>query len=161
MKTGGGIEKETFTPLDDSADAATVARWLNCSPRMVRQYAEEGLASRAGPGRFDLERSVGNVVLHLRELASSRKGADGVDAVKASAALKDAQRKLAELKYQQLDGQLISLPEAEAVWSGLVRSGRVLFQWLPARARAVLPHLTDPIRRRWRSSSTTCFARSR
>jgi len=42
MKTGGGIEKETFTPLDDSVDAATVARWLNCSPRMVRQYAEEG-----------------------------------------------------------------------------------------------------------------------
>ena len=72
-ETGGGIEKETFTPLDDSVDAATVARWLNCSPRMVRQYAE-GLAIRAGPGRFDLKRSVGNVVLHLRKLASSRKG---------------------------------------------------------------------------------------
>ena len=29
------------------------------------------------------------------------------------------------------------------MWSGLVRSGRTLFQSLPARARAVLPHLTD------------------
>jgi hypothetical protein len=38
---------------------------------------------------------------------------------------------------------VISLPEAEAVWSGLVRSGRVLLQSIPARARAVLPHLTD------------------
>jgi phage terminase Nu1 subunit (DNA packaging protein) len=83
------------------------------------------------------------VVLYLRELASSRRGADGTDVVKASAALKDAQRKLAELKYQQLDGQLISLREAEAVWSGLVRSGRVLFQSLPARARAILPYLPD------------------
>jgi phage terminase Nu1 subunit (DNA packaging protein) len=110
---------------------------------MVREYAEAGLVIRIEPGRFDLERSVGNVVLHLRELASSRRGADGVDAVKASAALKDAQRKLTEVKYQQLDGQLISLPEAEAVWSGLVRSGRTLFQSLPARARAVLPHLID------------------
>jgi phage terminase Nu1 subunit (DNA packaging protein) len=143
MTKGGSIAKQTVEPVDDSVDAATVARWLNCSPRQVREYAEEGLVVRVGPGRFDLERSVGNVVLHLRELASSRRGADGVDAVKASAALKDAQRKLAELKYQQLDGQLISLPEAEAVWSGLVRSGRVLFQSLPAGARAVLPHLAD------------------
>jgi phage terminase Nu1 subunit (DNA packaging protein) len=143
MKTAGVIEKETVTPADHSVDAATVARWLNCSTRQVRQYAEDGLVVRTGPGLFDLERSVGNVVLHLRELASSRRSADGADAVKASAALKEAQRKLAELKYQQLDGQLISLPEAEAVWSGLVRLGRTLFQSLPARARAVLPHLTD------------------
>lgn len=143
MVDGGGIAKKTVTPADDSVDAEMVARWLNCSTRQVRQYAEEGLAVRTGPGRFDLERSVGNVVLHLRELASSRRGADGTDVVKASTALKDAQRKLAELKYQQLDGQLISLREAEAVWSGLVRSGRVLFQSLPGRALVVLPHLTD------------------
>ena len=143
MANGGGIAKKTGTPMDNSVDAATVARWLNCSPRMVRQYAEEGLVVRTGPGRFDLERSVGNVVLHLRELASSRRGADGADVVKASAALKEAQRKLTELKYQQLDGQVISLPEAEAVWSELVRSGRALFQLLPTRARLVLPHLTD------------------
>jgi phage terminase Nu1 subunit (DNA packaging protein) len=143
MTKGGDIAKETVTPVDNSVDAETVARWLNCSLRMVREYAERGLVVRIEPGRFDLERSVGNVVLHLRELASSRRGADGTDVVKASAALKDAQRKLAELKYHQLDGQLISLREAEAVWSGLVRSGRVLFQSLPARARVVLPHLTD------------------
>ena len=91
MTEGGGIAKETVTPVDNSVDAATVGRWLNCSPRMVRQYAEEGLAVRTGPGRFDLERSVGNVVLHLRELAASRKEADGADVVKASAALKDVQ----------------------------------------------------------------------
>jgi terminase small subunit / prophage DNA-packing protein len=143
MTVGVSIAKKTVTSEGDSVDAATIARWLNCSTRQVRQYAEEGLVVRTGPGRFDLERSVGNVVLHLRELASSRRGADGTDVVKASAALKDAHRKLAELRYQQLDGQLISLPEAEAVWSELVRSGRVLFQSLPARARAVLPHLTD------------------
>src|ERR1700722_3157355 len=143
MAEGDCIVSDADKSVDDSVDVETVARWLNCSTRQVRQYAEEGLAVRTGPGRFDLERSVGNVVLHLRELASSRRGADGTDVVKASAALKGAQRKLAELKYQQLDGQLISLREAEAVWSGLVRSGRVLFQSLPARARVVLPHLTD------------------
>ena len=56
MANGGGIAKKTVAPADDSVDAATVARWLNCSTRMVRQYAEEGLAVRTGPGRFDLER---------------------------------------------------------------------------------------------------------
>ena len=143
MTEGGGIAKDTDMPMDDSVDAATVARWLNCSTRQVRQYAEEGLAVRTGPGRFDLERSVGNVVLHLRELAASRKGADGADVVKASAALKDVQRRLAELKYAQLDGQVISLPEAEMLWGELVRSGRALFRSFPLRARSVLPHLSD------------------
>jgi phage terminase Nu1 subunit (DNA packaging protein) len=143
MTKGGSIAKNTGKPMDDSVDAATVARWLNCSTRQVREYVERRLVVRTGPGQFDLEASVRGVVLYLRELASSRRGADGTDVVKASAALKDAQRKLAELKYQQLDGQLISLREAEAVWSDLVRSGRVLFQSLPARARVVLPHLTD------------------
>ena len=143
MTKGGSIAKNTGKPMDDSVDAATVARWLNCSTRQVREYVERRLVVRTGPGQFDLEASVRGVVLYLRELASSRRGADGTDVVKASAALKDAQRKLAELKYQQLDGQVISLREAEAVWSGLVRSGRVLFQSLPARARVVLPHLTD------------------
>jgi phage terminase Nu1 subunit (DNA packaging protein) len=143
MTKGGSIAKKTVAPMDNSVDVETVARWLNCSPRMVRQYAEEGLAVRTGPGRFDLERSVGNVVLHLRELASSRKGADGTDVVKASAALKDAQRKLAELRYAQLDAQVISLPEAEMPWADLVRSARRLFQSFPARADR-LPHPCPP-----------------
>jgi phage terminase Nu1 subunit (DNA packaging protein) len=143
MTRDRSIAKKTVAPVDDSVDTATVARWLNCSPRMVRQYAEEGLAVRTGPGRFDLERSVGNVVLHLRELASSRRGVDGVDVVKASAALKEAQRRLAELRYAQLDAQVISLPEAEMLWADLVRSARSLFQSFPARARAALPHLSD------------------
>ena len=107
MTEGASNAKKTVTPVDDSVDAATVARWLNCSTRQVRQYAEKALAVRTGPGRFDLEGSAGDVVLRLRELGSSRRGGDGVDAVKASAALKDAQPKLAELKYQQLEGQLI------------------------------------------------------
>jgi phage terminase Nu1 subunit (DNA packaging protein) len=143
MTRDGGIVSYAGKPMDDSVDAATVARWLNCSTRQVREYVERRLVVRTGPGQFDLEASVRGVVLYLRELASSRRGADGTDVVKASAALKDAQRKLAELKYQQLDGQLMSLSEAEAVWSGLVRSGRTLVQSLPARARFVLPHLTD------------------
>src|SRR3984957_19413349 len=131
MAEGDCIVSDADKSVDDSVDVETVARWLNCSTRQVRQYAEEGLAVRTGPGRFDLERSVGNVVLYLRELASSRRGADGTDVVKASAALKDAQRKLAELRYAQLDAQVISLTEAEMLWADLGRSARGLFQSFP------------------------------
>ena len=136
-------------------------RWLNCSVRMVRQYAEEGLVIRIGPGRFDLERSIGNVVLHLRELASSRRGADGSDVVKASAALKDARRQLAELRHTQLDAQVISLPEAEMLWADLVRSARRLFQSHPAQARAALSRLSDADQSILEKVAKPCCARSR
>ena len=39
MTEGGNTAKEAATQVDISVDAATVARWLNCSLRMVRQYA--------------------------------------------------------------------------------------------------------------------------
>jgi phage terminase Nu1 subunit (DNA packaging protein) len=83
MTEGGGIPNETSTPVDDSVDTATLARWLNCSPRMARQYAEEGRAVRTAPGRFDLEASVRGVVKHLRELASGHRS-EGADVVKAA-----------------------------------------------------------------------------
>jgi hypothetical protein len=51
MTKGGPIAKEKVMPVDDSVDAATVARWLNCSTRQVRQYAEEGLVVRVGAVR--------------------------------------------------------------------------------------------------------------
>jgi hypothetical protein len=49
---------------------------------------------------------------------------------------------LTDLKFAQLDRLLLSLPECEAIWSAPVRSGRVLFQSFPARARLVPPRLT-------------------
>jgi hypothetical protein len=45
MANGGDITKKTVTPMDDSVDAATVGRWLSCSPRMVRQYAQANRAN--------------------------------------------------------------------------------------------------------------------
>jgi hypothetical protein len=46
MTEGGNIAKEAVTQVDISVDAATVARWLNCSPRMVRQYATNSSAGQ-------------------------------------------------------------------------------------------------------------------
>jgi hypothetical protein len=59
----------------------------------------------------------------------------GADVVTASAELKWAQKKLVELRYQQLAGQLLSMADVEAVWGDLVTTTKWLFLALPQRAR--------------------------
>jgi phage terminase Nu1 subunit (DNA packaging protein) len=141
MTRDRSIAKKTVAPVDDSVDTATVARWLNCSPRMVRQYAEEGLAVRTGPGRFDLEASVRGVVKHLRELASGHRS-EGADVVKASAELKQSQKRLVDLRYNQLRAKLISIDEVEAVWSDLILATQFLFRSIAPRFRERAPYLS-------------------
>jgi exodeoxyribonuclease V alpha subunit len=41
MTKGGSIAKKTVTPEGDSVDAATIARWLNCSTRQVIGYIDD------------------------------------------------------------------------------------------------------------------------
>ena len=141
MTNGIGIAKETVTPMDDSVDAATIARWLACSTRQAREYAEEGLVVRTGPGRFDLETSVRGVVKHLRELASGHRS-EGADVVKASAELKQSQKRLVDLRYNQLRAKLISIDEVEAVWSDLILATQFLFRSIAPRFRERAPYLS-------------------
>jgi phage terminase Nu1 subunit (DNA packaging protein) len=107
----------------------------------VRQYAEEGLAVRTGPGRFDLEASVRGVVQHLRELASGHRS-EGADVVKASAELKQSQKRLIDLRYNQLRAKLISFDELEALWSDLILATQFLFRSIAARMRERAPDLS-------------------
>jgi phage terminase Nu1 subunit (DNA packaging protein) len=141
MTNGIGIAKETVTPVDDSVDAATLARWLNCSMRQARQYTEEGVAVRTGPGGFDLEASVRGVVKHLRELASGHRSG-GADVVKASAELKQSQKRLVDLRYNQLRAKLISIDEVEALWSNLILATQFLFRSIAPRFRERAPYLS-------------------
>jgi phage terminase Nu1 subunit (DNA packaging protein) len=141
MTKGGNIAERTVTPVDDSVDAATVARWLNCSTRQVREYTEQGLVIRTGPGRFDLEASVRGVIKHLRELASGHRS-EGADVVKASAELKQSQKRLVDLRYNQLRAKLISIDEVEGVWSDLILATQFLFRSIAPRFRERAPYLS-------------------
>ena len=134
MAEGDCIVSDADKSVDDSVDVETVARWLNCSPRQVRQYAEENLAVRTGPGRFDLEASVRGVVKHLRELASGHRS-EGADVVKASAELKQSQKRLIDLRYNQLRAKLVSIDEVEAMWSDLILATQFLFRSIAPRFR--------------------------
>jgi phage terminase Nu1 subunit (DNA packaging protein) len=141
MATSGRFVKDTGEPMEDPVDAATLARWLNCSTRQVRQYAQENVAVRTGLGRFDLEASVRGVVEHLRELASGHRS-EGADVVKASAELKQSQKRLVDLRYNQLRAKLISIDEVEAVWSDLILATQFLFRSIAPRFRERAPYLS-------------------
>jgi phage terminase Nu1 subunit (DNA packaging protein) len=49
--------------------AAQLAALFGVSPRALNRLAEQGIAVRAGPGRFQLAQSVRNYCAHLREQA--------------------------------------------------------------------------------------------
>jgi phage terminase Nu1 subunit (DNA packaging protein) len=139
-------EETTMTgpePKGNDVDAPTLARILRCDERSIHMLARKGLCVRAGRNQYELFESVGNVVEHLRREAAGHTSADGkIDAMKSNAALKNAQRRLIDLKYDQLRGQLISIPDIEMLWGDLIRSAKWLFLTLPSRARYEMPELT-------------------
>jgi phage terminase Nu1 subunit (DNA packaging protein) len=111
--------------------------------KTIERYAKDGLAVRVGHGRYLLGPSIHNITKRLREQAAGRLGrTDDVDAVRSSAELRDAQRRLTEIRAAKLSGELISLPDIEDAWREIGIATRQLFLSLPARARFDLPHLT-------------------
>ena len=133
--------RETFDETSPTeVDDPTLASVLRCDEASIRKYVRQGIIRRERNRKFELSASVGAVVEHLRQMAGRQ--ATG-DAMKAGAALKDAQRRLAEVKLAKLEGQLLSMPEIEAVWGDLVSTMKWLFLAFPARATAALPELTD------------------
>lgn len=140
--TKNGLKSSSLSD-EQVVDAKTLARICRLDVRTVLKLAEHGTVVRVARGRFALEQSLGNVIEHYRNRAAGREAQDGsVDIVKANAALRETQRRLNEIKIEQLEGELISLPEVQAVWEALALSTRQLFMSFPTRARFNLPHLT-------------------
>lgn len=124
-------------------DDRTLARILRCDESAVRKYLKAGIIKRIKHGgKFALFESIGNVIEHLREVAG-RHGTG--EAMKAGAALKAAQRRIAELKAAKLDGSLLDMTQIEAVWDDLAQGTKWLFLSLPDRARDELK-LSDETR---------------
>jgi phage terminase Nu1 subunit (DNA packaging protein) len=131
-------------PTQNEVDAPTLARVLGCDERTIHMVARKGLCVRVRRNQYELFQSIGNVVEHYRRQAAGHTSADGkADAMRSNASLKDAQRRLVDLKYEELRGQLISIRETETLSSDLVQATRNLFMSLPARAHAAMPHLSS------------------
>jgi hypothetical protein len=62
--------------------------------------------------------------------------------LKANAKLRDAQRRLTDLRYQRQAGELISIADAEEAWGDVIAGLQILVRSYAGRARAALPHLS-------------------
>lgn len=122
-------------PQRTEVDDNTLGRILRCDPVAIRKYVRLGIITREPNRKFPLFQSIGNVVDYLRNMAS-RMGT--ADTMKASAALKQTQRQLAEVKLQKLNGTLLSMQEIETLWGDMAASAKWLFLTFPARVRHLL-----------------------
>lgn len=127
------------TPTPTSAattevDDATLARVLRCDPMTIRRYYRLAIIQRSSnrPAKYPLFQSIGNVVEYLRNMAGRQNDGENL---RAGAALKQAQRRLTEIKLAKLDGSVLSMAEVEALWGDLAAAAKWLFLSLPTRLR--------------------------
>lgn len=127
----------------DVVSVHELATALDCSTRSVEKYAEQDLVIKVGRGRYKYVESIQNVVRYLRKQASTQTTGDGkFDLVEEGALYKQAQRKMLEMRVEQMEGRLISVQEIEEAWSTLVTETRQMVLSLPGRCRMELPDLT-------------------
>jgi phage terminase Nu1 subunit (DNA packaging protein) len=62
--------------------------------------------------------------------------------MRANAALRDSQRRLTDLRYDQLRGTLVSMTEIEAMWGELIQATQFLFRSIASRMRDRAPDLS-------------------
>jgi phage terminase Nu1 subunit (DNA packaging protein) len=120
-------------------DEATLGRVLDCDAQEIRRYWRMGIIKRTPAKTYPLFPSIRFVVGHFRRLAS---GYGTGEAMRANAALRDSQRRLTDLRYDQLRGALVSMTEIEAMWGDLIQATQFLFRSIASRMRDRAPDLS-------------------
>ena len=120
-------------------DEATLGRVLDCDAQEIRRYWRTGIIKRTPAKTYPLFPSIRFVVGHFRRLAS---GYGTGEAMRANAALRDSQRRLTDLRYDQLRGALVSMTEIEAMWGDLIQATQFLFRSIASRMRDRAPDLS-------------------
>lgn len=126
-------------------DERGMAELLSLSLSMVRTKAREGVFVRSRPGRYDVEKSVRNYVVRLREMASrtgGRTSADSSDLAAQKLRLTIAQADKEETRVARERKELVSADEVEREWASILRDVRSTMMAVPSRVGATLPHLT-------------------
>jgi len=122
---------------ETEVSAETLADWLGCRPRQIREWAQAGLVARSERGRYLLRASVVGVVRHLRSVAAGR-GDGALDLASERALLARAQREATEQRTAERRRELVDAaePEREMISLATMVSGRL--QGVPS---AIAPEL--------------------
>jgi phage terminase Nu1 subunit (DNA packaging protein) len=102
--------------MQQIVNSQTLADWCGISTRHVAQLAAEGVLVKVSRGRFDLQQSVTKYMADLREKAAGRS-----DIAAAAITLKQANARLAQLRYDKEANKLIEVVLLHQLWDPLVR----------------------------------------
>jgi phage terminase Nu1 subunit (DNA packaging protein) len=127
--------------------------------RSIRDFADRGIITKIGRGKYKLLESVRLYTEHLRGVASGRGGEDGVlDLTAERARHAKEQADNVALKNAALRRDLVPVVDVEREWITVGRQIRSGVMAVPSRVRQSLPHLTafdaDVIDREIRSALT-------
>lgn len=120
-------------------DERGMAALLSLSVSMVRTKAREGVFIRSSRGRYDVEESVRNYVVRLREVASRNgsRPAGGSDELTAEKLrLMKAQAEKAELHNRLAAGEMVAVADVRAEWMTVATDLRSQILAIPPRVAA-------------------------
>ncbi len=79
---------------------------------------------------------------HLREQAAGRASSGGTSLVEARSEQIKTEREISQLKLLKMRGEVLTLDEVSASWSGFASAVRAAVMTIPSKLRSTIPHLT-------------------
>jgi phage terminase Nu1 subunit (DNA packaging protein) len=123
--------------------ASVVADWLGLSVRRVRELAAAGVVAKAGRNKFDLKAAVRSYAEHMREQAAGRAGIDvATDIASANVRLKEANIRLANLRFKKESGTLVEKDLVLQTWCPIMRGVVQRSLAYPAKFMFEIPTIT-------------------
>lgn len=121
-----------------------LAKLLMISERRIQQLVLEGVIPKTEHGRYELAPAVQGYIKYLQNRATMA-GADdgGARTFREGRGRKlDAEAQLAELKVQQMMGQLIDADEVVRAWQEILKQVKAGVMAVPQRMGSLFGHLT-------------------
>ena len=120
-----------------------LASMFGVSVQVVAKLAKEGHVERTSRGKYDLALSVGRYCAHLRAGAAGRGGVDAVESLSQERArLAKEQADGHALKNAALRGEMVSVADVDATWSGIMSDVRAGILAIPSRVQQRVMSLT-------------------
>lgn len=117
---------------------------LDCAKPMLSYYKREGLAVEITRGIYDGDRTVRNIINHMRGMLGHRKDAEVEDfnPIRARMEMQRANLNLAQLRLDQAHGKVVAITDIKDLWGSILLAIRSMVLAWPTRCSFELPHLT-------------------
>ncbi len=120
-----------------------LAQLFVCDARTIRDLSDKGHVVKIGRNLYDLPASIMRLVPHLRDVASGRGGADGVESLtQERARLAKEQADAHALKNKITRGELVETAAVTERWSNVCAQIRARLLSIPSQLPAELPTIT-------------------